>query len=959
MTTKHIAASLRRTSVVVLGLLLCGAGSNAQIESGRRGTPSLKKMTGFADEAVGVQTKGQLQNLLMNYGQITDTRYEDVGNAPTELFFDFRYPRENFTGLCDDFAFFVAMQENSKNGNQGNVIDGWTDNDNEDWIAKDGSYGSTHYNPNLDPTPHTELLYNNQTPYLAHSDLPITWPVDATGTAFWPGRFRRNPLTGVEVPGEFASDRDIYLEFNDNNNQQGNVVGLEVQMMAYSYGRVYAEDILFYEMWLLNKSGRTLTGVYAGFYQDPDCSDHTEETLLVKDSTFADGTNVWSLADRDFDGDIGGATRPNARGITEDYTFGTVFLETPRNLGVTDFHYFLDSGPTDDARLWPIISSNPANPNIVADASNYFHGSDTRIDDVGLITQKQDWAWTVATGPFDMAPGDTVRFVIAVIAGDDDADYYSNVWQAKQLYDAHFNGPAAPPAPELSAVGGDREVTLYWGDTPETALDPSTGEQDFEGYKIYRSEDGGITWGNKITDALGRTIGYVPVAQFDLDNTIKGVDPKNSAMYLGDDSGLRHSWVDKNVINGIQYSYTIVSYDRGTATLFALEGARGDGPQVHNFVTVTPLPPPLGTTPAALESLTHVSGLGDGTVTIEIVDPGALQQYPYHVVLDGVPATTFSVHRIEPTATPSVLVGKPVNTADLAVFDGLRIRVDTDSQIGGMKSIVDGAGKNVSGVANISSDSSWYVSAGVFPFADTSSKSRSYEIRFSSTETSVAYSWGMTGSVAAFTVPFTVWDVTTNTKVCFEVDDPNASGTWEEGERILVSRTPYPASDPAIGSANPVTTTNLFAYQIIIVNAPGDAVGNPPAPGTVVRVNSYNGLRTGDVYEFEVGQQTFDASAVDLSQVRVVPNPYIVSSKFELRQNVREIRFMFLPPECTITVYTVAGVKVRTLHHRGPSGSLAWNLVTDWDQALAYGVYVYVLEDPNGNTHIGKFALIK
>ena len=37
--------------------------------------PKLFKITGVADEAIGVMDKGQLQNLTMNYGMITDTRY--------------------------------------------------------------------------------------------------------------------------------------------------------------------------------------------------------------------------------------------------------------------------------------------------------------------------------------------------------------------------------------------------------------------------------------------------------------------------------------------------------------------------------------------------------------------------------------------------------------------------------------------------------------------------------------------------------------------------------------------------------------------------------------------------------------------------------------------------------------------------------------------------------------------
>jgi hypothetical protein len=917
----------------------------------------LAKPAGFADEAVGVQTKGQLQNLTMNYGQITDTRYEDVGNAPTELFFDFRYPRENFTGLCDDFSLFFAIKENSKNGDQGNVIDAWTDNDNEDWVAKDGSYGRTHYNPALDPTPHTELKYNEQTPYLAHSDLPDTWPVDAQGESFWPGLFRRDSRTGVEVPGEFASDRDIYMEFDDKNNQLGDVLGIEVHEMAYTYGRVYAEDALFYEFFVINKSGRSLQGCYLGLYQDPDCSDHTQETLLWKDSTFEDGSRLWSIADRDFDGDIGGATVPNARGITEDYTFGTVILETPRNLGLTDFHYFVDPGPTDDSFLWPIITSDPTNRIIAGTASSYFHGADTHIDDVGLIVIKEDLAWITATGPFDMAAGDTVKLTIVVVAGDDDADYYANVWEAKKLYDAKFNGPTAPPAPSVSAVAGDGRVTLYWDDKPETVADPSSGEVDFEGYKIYRSEDGGVTWGTRITDAQGRTYGYVPVAQFDLDDNIKGADPKNPLVWLGTDSGLRHSWVDSNVVNGITYSYTIVSYDRGTETLFSLESTRGDGPQVSNFVTTIPLPVATGMIAPAVERLVQTSGVGEGTVSINVVDPGGLQMVPYRLVLEGTPATTFSVIR-QDGSNALVYSSRPVNDADLAVADGFRIAVYNDNRIGGIRGITETGGGNVLGSGNVSSDGSWYTSYTENAQADTAARSASYAIRFDGSNTT-AYSWGIAGSTAQYTVPFSVWNLTTGGPVAFEVRDLNGDSQWQEGELIYITRVPYPSPAPAPGSPNPATQIREFAYQILIANAPSDTAKRPPAEGTEIVVQSYNALRDGDAFEFQFSPGSFEASAVDLSEIRVVPNPYIVTSRYETLQNVRQIRFMFLPPRCTIRVYTVSGTLVKTLEHDDPVGSLAWNLVSDWDQALAFGVYVYVVEDPQGNRHVGKFGLIK
>jgi hypothetical protein len=237
-------------------------------------------------------------------------------------------------------------------------------------------------------------------------------------------------------------------------------------------------------------------------------------------------------------------------------------------------------------------------------------------------------------------------------------------------------------------------------------------------------------------------------------------------------------------------------------------------------------------------------------------------------------------------------------------------------------------------------------------------RSADYEIRFSTTLT-VAYTWGVAGSVAKYTVPFSVWNVTTNTQMAFEIRDLNVNNAWEEGEPIYVTRAPYPATPPAMGSPNPATNIKEFAYQILINNASKDTLRRPPTPGTVIKIVSHNALTSGDRYEFSFTPATFDAAAVDLSQVRVVPNPYVVTSKYESMQNVRQIRFMYLPPECTIAVYTVAGTLVKTLQHKDNVGSLSWNLVSDWSQALAFGVYVYVVEDPQGNRHIGKFALIK
>ena len=43
-------------------------------------------------------------------------------------------------------------------------------------------------------------------------------------------------------------------------------MGIEVEQMAYTYGRPYAEDVLIWEYFIHNKSGEFLDSVYIGYY---------------------------------------------------------------------------------------------------------------------------------------------------------------------------------------------------------------------------------------------------------------------------------------------------------------------------------------------------------------------------------------------------------------------------------------------------------------------------------------------------------------------------------------------------------------------------------------------------------------------------------------------------------------------------------------------------------------------
>ncbi len=947
---------------------------------------TLAKPTARVDEGIGVMNKGQLCNLTMNYGQITDTRLEDVGNAPTDEYYNFRYPRTKpYGSMVDDFALLFAVRENSKNGNNGNVIDGFTANGNEDWIAKNGSLGDTHY----DGTGDDDLLYytDGTTHYLAHSDIEATWPIDDNGEHFWPGYFRRDPATSYVYEGEFVSDRDVYGVFTDASNVQGNSLGIEIEQMAYCYGRPYAEDFQFYEFFIHNTSSTTIDSAWFGIYQDPDCSDYGDEILIVPDGYgFDDPYTI--IMQRDFTGDIGGATDANSLGRLEDMDFGVVYLETPNDLGMTDFHYYTDTGPTYDEELWPIISSDPNDPDIATTKGEYFHGSNTRIDDVSRITSPFDIVYIAASGPFDLAPGDTVKFTIAVVVGDTDDDFMTNCEMAITMFEKGFVGPSAPPGPNLSAVPGDNRVTLYWDNSTELVPDPATDELDFEGYKIYRSEDGGVTWGEEITNYKGEVIGYVPIAQYDIDNNYSGTDPITPTNYLGDNTGLQYTYIDSTVFNGIEYSYTITTYDRGdvATNIPSYESAKGSGAAEKNFVKVQPAPTVLGYVPAEVTNLQQITGPGTGTVNFTIIDPDRYEEYMaemnhsidpvFKISFDGFPAETFMIS--DTTAGDTVIAsGLELNSAmpHMIADLGMTISVEASGVIGGISAIYDEAGADLSATGATDNTGSWTVAASAINSSLLDVRVNGYELRFTDTG-SMAYTVG-DEPTALLRVPFEVWQIYPDEiKILCEYRDDDADGAFSANDRVYLGNFPYPATEPAIGDSltgqDPATfMPQQFPVQISF--APVDSSGNLPVSGQTVTITCYtsysdgsgfgsaSGYDVGDQLVFTIAEDGIDKQAIkqEMDQIRVVPNPYVVTSLFEQTENVNLLKFIALPPECTITIYTLSGVKVRELQHNDGTSIADWNLTNTFNQEVAYGVYFYVVTTPDGYQKTGKMAIIR
>ena len=667
---------------------------------------SLKKAHSSFERGLGIMDKGQITNYLGNYG-ILSSFHEYFNNS-------IHWPKaaNSATQYCFGLGLVVAVD--------GNVITSVVGGPSEkvDWSPKAGSRGEIFSGDLTAPPP-------DETPFLPLSDNPETWPkgyFDALGNwisdpneRHWPGKFRididqSSSNYGKEVKGEFVSDRDIYSVFDDteNSNPKG-PVGIEVEQTAYTYGRPYAEDMLLWNFSIHNKSGKHLENVYIGyvaiFRPDYDNEDYMNFIDSDNDGNL-DFAYVWDINNTK---DGAWADDPTDLGIV-----GLSILETPKDLGVTDFHFFnREVMPRTDEEMWPIISSNSNDPNIGISKA-FFHGSNKRIDTTHPDSMKAYFAtgapinFFVTTGPLDLLPDETVNSSVAVIMGSsgkipfqpDTVDLMNNLKIAQQMYNRKFQGSGPPKTPRVVGYAGDKQIRLAWDSEAEDSKDPLTGEKDFEGYKIYRSEDQGITWGKPITDYYGNVIGYQPIKIFDLINGIKGPDPAFN-QFLGDDIGLQHSFTDNNLINGVEYWYCVAAYDRGNQAPNNLEQSYQSslGHSTIESHTVALIPgvkaqnySPPNFSPSLNEdgAIPPIGGICQGLVKVDIIQPESITGDNYLItfvdsakqIIDGNVnyVLGFNFYRISSSTGDTTLLFDHQLFSDqtgdnLPVIDGFRLTV--------------------------------------------------------------------------------------------------------------------------------------------------------------------------------------------------------------------------------------------------------------------------------------------
>jgi hypothetical protein len=737
------------------------------------------------------------------------------------------------------------------------------------------------------------------------------WRVWDVNTREWVYNQVYNPLDSTFYDGGPMGVQESICRYADDV-QGSPVMGLEITQTIRQWNYEYNKDIIFFTLEITNASVEDYTSVAIGLYcdfdvggVDPATGENGRLGDLVAYDTDLD--LAWTYDEDGYDPGWGPT-------VVTGY-MGTVVLSTPGDVGMTSFN-------TDQ---WEYLPQT--------DIGRFELIDNTEFDESLPPT---DQYYVQAVRGLDLPAGTTVKFDFALVAASNPERLVAVAQRAKALFSSYYNGPSPPDAPIANVSAGDGAILVSWDNTAEESVEWTSGQKDFVGYKIYRSTDRGVTWGTLEVDVDDGSLGpdYYPLATYRIDE-------------LG---RINRTFEDKNLTNGMEYWYSVVAFDSGTAVYDPLQNDRGNPDTYTNTVSVVPRDDPLGYH-SPQETIEHVySGdwkSSEGTVNIYVVDELNITGDEYQV--------TFSEecylhywNLINTTSGDTVLADQTqmAGFSNGPVADGFQVVVDHPAN-----RFPDTVFQSEYAVPG-ESTAFWYIE----PFGTDVGCSEHYrndvEIRFTATG-SIAYEWW---TEAPMSVPFEAWNISTGTQVAVWVADWVGDGEWTITDFDIIIFTNY---DYNAGAPHPESYPDYLTWFTYFLD-PSDPNYPPLAPppeGDVFTVWGPRIFSPDDQFQFSSRKIVASEVTENLSKIKVVPNPYLGYAKWDGGAGDRKLQFTNLPQDCTIRIYTLAGELIRTLLNDA-DGALDWDMLSEAGRGIASGVYLYNVESGYGN-YTGKFAVIK
>lgn len=559
----------------------------------------------------------------------------------------------------------------------------------------------------------------------------------------------------------------------------------------------------------------------------------------------------------------------------------------------------------------------------------------------------------------------------------------------QKIYNANYRFATPPKTPTLTAIPGDGKVYLYWDDVAESSFDRFFQTYDFQGYSIYKSTDPKFSDCRLVTDGYGTISLKRPIFRCDLRDSLDGFHPAiyNGVHFnVGNNSGIVHSYIDDDVINGVTYYYAVASFDGGWiptgATTFEeieqgallpsecpininIDVLNNIQQMGKNCAMVMPTSAAAGYQIPNLQQGVFRTGAKSTTQIDyhvfnprELVDGKYLLQFAY---LDSgwrsLPA--YQLVKITDAARPDT-VQEWTNFNSLSgetrYTDGFIIKMKFDTSL--VPIVQDwrkGSRCNMAVNFIPVENKVGFVTVGYYAV------NWDFDLVFSKGISD--WSFKPSRFSKSLPAPFYIYCPTNGDTLDFTYIDQDGDGAWDAEEDINLVVGPKRGVKPAVNNY-------LYVWKIHFVFPPDDTTGLVrPQPGDVFHIRMNVPPQPGETYEINTQKVTFSAGSAKntLADVAVVPDPYIVteiwepSSPYLAGRGPMAVHFINLPGQCTIRIFTVQGYLVDTIqHHTDMTNSTAvWDLMTKDNMHIAPGHYIYHVDAPGIGTKIGRFTIIK
>jgi len=521
-------------------------------------------------------------------------------------------------------------------------------------------------NPNVD---YTNWPWDQGAPvtYVYEVDTTVV-PWDSTLVDSVPGRI------GDQMC--WAVFNDFNPDQHDNNNGSTAPLGLDIKQTVFAFERTNGAlaNIDFLKWQIYNTGARTLDSCFISIWSDPDLGTSGDD--LVGCDTLLNLGFVYNATNHD--NKYAAAIPPIVPALGLDFFQGPLvptgnladsakmwgkWWYGYQNMGLYSFNKYINgTDPDNYAETYQyMLGLDPKNGGIpfinpiTGEVSRFVMSGDPVTRTGWLDAAPDDRRMMLTTGPIVFRPGDSTEILGAMVIGQG-GDYLSSVTvmkgidaYAQKLYELDFKPPEPPAKPVITVHNLPGEISLSWTDTSEV----NPGDYNFEGYTLWQGESGSGPWTLIATWDL--VDGYVG-GMIDTVFVPDAGQPLPVSMRAVSNSGLNYSYtftqdqVTGNRLYDVsQYYFKVSAFAWGTTFKGSPVTAGDHFLESETVVTAIPQAPLAGYTPEAEPHsdvpVSH-TGVSDGTVTIEVIEPMKLTGHDYTVTFSSYLDTVASV-RVE------------------------------------------------------------------------------------------------------------------------------------------------------------------------------------------------------------------------------------------------------------------------------------------------------------------------